>query len=192
MNKILDTKNVELFLYINSHHNSFWDQVMYLLSSTNIWIPLYIYIIFIFYKIYKSKSWICITTAIIIITLSDQISTYFKYLTKVLRPSHEIYLKNLVHLSKAGSGGLYGYVSSHASNFFTFTLFLTILLPKKYNGLKVALFICSILVSYSRIYNGVHYPMDVLRGILLGATIGTVFGLILRHNKYLNSKPTIQ
>ena len=192
MNKILDTKNVELFLYINSHHNTFWDQVMYLLSSTNIWIPLYIYIIYIFYKIYKSKSWICILTAIIMITLSDQISTYFKYVTKVLRPSHEIYLKNIVHLSNAGPGGLYGYVSSHASNFFTFTLFLTILLPKKYNGFKVALFICSILVSYSRIYNGVHYPMDVLRGAILGAIIGTVFGLILIRNKYLNSKLTNQ
>ena len=192
MNKILDTKNIELFLYINSHHNTFWDQVMYLLSSTNIWIPLYIYIIYIFYKIYKSKSWICILTAIIMITLSDQISTYFKYVTKVLRPSHEIYLKNIVHLSKAGPGGLYGYVSSHASNFFTFTLFLTILLPKKYNEFKVALFICSILVSYSRIYNGVHYPMDVLRGAILGAIIGTVFGLILILNKYLNSKLTNQ
>ena len=165
---------------------------MYLLSSTNIWVPLYIYIIYIFYKIYKSKSWICILTAIIMITLSDQISTYFKYVTKVLRPSHEIYLKNIVHLSKAGPGGLYGYVSSHASNFFTFTLFLTILLPKKYNGFKVALFICSILVSYSRIYNGVHYPMDVLRGAILGAILGTVFGLILIRNKYLNSKLTNQ
>jgi len=152
----------------------------------------YTFLQIISYKTYKMKSCICVTTAVIMITLSDQISTYFKDLTKVLRPSQENYLKINVHLSKAGPGGLYGYVSSHASNFFTFTLFLTILLPKKYNGIKVALFICSILVSYSRIYNGVHYPMDVLRGAMLGVTIRTFFGLILIRNKYLNSKLKIR
>lgn len=188
MNKIINVADLKLFLYINSHHNAFWDEVMYLLSTTNIWIPLYLYILFIFYKIYKRKSWICIATAIIMISISDQVSNYFKYLTKALRPSHEMYLKNIIHLSKAGPGGLYGYVSAHAANFFTLTLFLTILLPKKYNWLKTILFIFSILVSYSRIYNGVHYPLDVLRGILLGAAIGTIFALILKHNKYLNLK----
>ena len=101
MNKIINVADLKIFLYINSHHNVFWDEVMYLLSTTNIWIPLYIYILFIFYKIYKRKSWICIATAIIMISISDQVSNYFKYLTKALRPSHEMYLKNIIHLSKA-------------------------------------------------------------------------------------------
>jgi len=56
MNKILDTKNVELFLYINSHHNTFWDQVMYLLSSTSIWIPLTFISFLFFTKYIKAKA----------------------------------------------------------------------------------------------------------------------------------------
>jgi len=116
------------------------------------------------------------------IILSDRISTIFKYVMKVLRPSHEFYLKSIVHLSKAGPGGLYGYVSSHASNFFSLTIFIFILLPYKYNWFKIVLFACALLVCYSRIYNGVHYPLDVIRGVLLGSVLGLLFALVLKYN----------
>lgn len=192
MNDIIQQTDLKIFFYINGNHNNFWDEIMYILSSTNIWIPLYIYIIFILYKTYKKKSWICLATLIIMIIISDKFSTFLKYYFKQLRPSHEILLKPIIHISKAGPGGLYGYVSSHASNFFSLSLFIIILLPSKYNFLKYILITSSILVSFSRIYNGVHYPMDVLRGAMLGVIIGTFFGLILKRNKYLKSMLTKQ
>ena len=182
MNDIINTTNLKLFFYINSHRNSFLDEIMYQLSSTVIWIPVYLFIIFILYKVYNKKSWIFILSAILMIIISDKVSTFFKYLMKTLRPSHEIYLKSMIHLSKAGPGGLYGYVSSHASNFFALAMFLLILFPSKYNWLKIGFLISAILVSYSRIYNGVHYPFDVVRGILLGSAIGLIFALILKIN----------
>jgi undecaprenyl-diphosphatase len=116
------------------------------------------------------------------IIISDKVSTFFKYLMKTLRPSHEIYLKSMIHISKAGPGGLYGYVSSHASNFFALAIFIIVLLPNKYNWFKIGFFISAILVSYSRIYNGVHYPFDVVRGIFLGSAIGLIISLILKFN----------
>lgn len=178
----MNTINLKLFFYINSHRNSFLDEIMYQLSSTEVWIPVYLFIIFILYKVYDKKSWIFILSAILMIIISDKVSTFFKYLMKTLRPSHEIYLKSMIHLSKAGPGGLYGYVSSHASNFFALAIFLLILFPSKYNWFKIGFIAAAILVSYSRIYNGVHYPFDVVRGILLGSSIGLIFGLILKNN----------
>ena len=182
MNDIINTTNLKLFFYINSHRNSFLDEIMYQLSSTVIWIPVYLFIIFILYKVYNKKSWIFILSAILMIIISDKVSTFFKYLMKTLRQSHEINLKSMIHLSNAGPGGLYGYVSSHASNFFALAIFLIVLLPNKYNWLKIGFLISAILVSYSRIYNGVHYPFDVVRGILLGSAIGLIFALILKIN----------
>lgn len=180
MDNIINKTNLELLFYINSHRNSFLDELMYLLSSTEIWIPVYLFIIFILYRVYKSKSWIFLLSAIIMIIISDKVSTFFKYFMKTLRPSHEIYLKSMIYISKAGPGGLYGYVSSHASNFFALAIFLIIILPNKYNWFKIGIGISAVLVSYSRIYNGVHYPFDVLRGILLGSVIGFIFALILK------------
>lgn len=191
MNKFLNNADLELFKFINSHRNAFWDEIMYQISTTNIWIPLYVYIIFILFKEFKKKGWICLAALITLIILSDKVSTFFKYFMKTLRPSHEIYLKSFIHLSKAGPGGLYGYVSSHASNFFSFTILLFMVLPKKYNWFKVVLLSCALLVAYSRIYNGVHYPFDVLRGMALGSFMGLVFGVILKYNKSINL-PTIK
>ena len=182
MDNIINTTNLKILFYINSHRNSFLDEIMYQLSSTEIWIPLYLFIIFILYKVYDKKSWIFILSAILMIIISDKVSTFFKYLMKTLRPSHEIYLKSMIHLSKAGPGGLYGYVSSHASNFFALAIFIIVLLPNKYNWFKIGFFISAILVSYSRIYNGVHYPFDVVRGIFLGSAIGLIISLILKFN----------
>ena len=185
MNNSIDSTNLKLFFLINGHHNSFLDEIMYLLSSTEIWIPVYLFILFTLYKVYKNKSWIFIVSVISMIIISDKISTFFKYVMKTLRPSHEIYLKPVIHLSKAGPGGLYGYVSSHASNFFSLAVFLIVLLPNKYNWFKIIFFLSAILVAYSRIYNGVHYPFDVVRGILLGASIGLLFAILLK-NKIVN------
>jgi len=186
MYKFFNNTDIKLFEFINSHHNTFWDEIMYQVSTTNIWIPLYVYIIFILFKEFNKKGWICLAVLVATLFISDRISTFFKYFMKTLRPSHEIYFKSFIHLSKAGPGGLYGYVSSHASNFFSFTILLFIILPKKYNGFKIVLLTSALLVAYSRIYNGVHYPLDVLRGILLGSFLGLVFGVILKYNKSIN------
>lgn len=166
----LDTK---LFLYLNGKNNTFFDTIMYYASDKLFWIPFYLIITFILIQEYKKKSISILISIAIVIALCDQVaSSLLKNSVKRLRPSHEPLLNGLVHLSKAGPGGQYGFVSSHAANAFGLATFLILLLPKKYNPLKWILVFWAILVSYSRIYNGVHYPLDVIVAALIGVLIG--------------------
>lgn len=92
-------------------------------------------------------------------------------------------------LSKAGPGGQYGFVSSHAANAFGLATFIILLLPKKYNVLKWIVAFWAVLLSYSRIYNGVHYPADVIVGALIGVLLAfLVFTLYKRYLQRLNAK----
>ena len=186
--KALDTR---LFLYLNSKHTPFWDVIMYWASDKLIWIPFYAFLLFIVIKHFKKKSILVIISIALLITLSDQIaSDLLKNTVKRLRPSHEAALQNLVHLSAAGAGGNYGFVSSHASNAFTLFTFLSMVLPAAYRPLKYVLLCWAVLVSYSRIYNGVHYPGDVICGGIIGALLGWLIAKLYFYLAQKNFKAT--
>lgn len=167
--KQLDT---ELFLYLNGMHNAFFDPIMYWASDKLFWIPFYLVIIYLLIREYKKQSAYILISIGILITLCDQIASHLiKTTVQRLRPSHEPLLEGLIHLSKAGPGGQYGFVSSHSANAFGLATFLILLLPKKYNPLKWILGFWAVLVAYSRIYNGVHYPTDVIVAALIGMVL---------------------
>lgn len=162
-----------LFLFLNEQHNAFFDPIMYWISNKYFWIPFYLLIIILIIKHYKRLSILLLFCVGILITLSDQLSSgLIKPLAERLRPSHNPAFEGLVHLSKAGPGGMYGFVSGHATNSFALFIFLTIVLPKKFNWLKWMLGIWALLNCYSRIYVGVHYPGDVICGMILGTIVG--------------------
>jgi len=172
----LKTLDTELFLFLNGSHNSFFDPIMFWLSDKLIWIPMYLLIVFLIIRRYKLQGVLILVFIALTIVLCDQTASgLLKNTVQRLRPSHDPALTGLVHLSKAGPGGLYGYASSHAANVFGLATFLYFALDEKFKILKYWMFIWAILVSYSRIYNGVHYPGDVITGIL----IGTAFGYLM-------------
>ena len=116
---------------------------------------------------------------ILVITLADQTSVHlFKNVFQRLRPCHEPALEGLVHLVNNKCGGQFGFISSHAANTFGLAL-LTLLWIKK--GWFTALMITwALLVAYSRVYLGVHYPADVLMGGVWGAGCGWMVFLLFR------------
>jgi len=169
--KQLDTT---LFLFLNGKHNSFFDFIMFWASNKFIWIPLYIlFILFIFRAFDKQYSKIIIA-ALLLILLSDQISNHlFKNTFERYRPCHNALIAPQVHLNP-DCGGMYGFVSSHAANSFALATFLLLIFWKERKYYGILLLFWAALVSYSRIYNGLHYPMDVLCGAMLGAILAFI------------------
>jgi undecaprenyl-diphosphatase len=183
--KRLDTA---LFLFLNSKHNSFFDVVMFWTSDKLFWLPFYFLLLLIIVKEFKKNAFRVLLAIGFLITICDQTaSNLIKNSIKRLRPSHEPALQNLVHLSTAGRGGAYGFISSHSANAFGLATFLILILPKNYNWLKIILLFWAILIAYSRIYNGVHYPLDVIVAMVFG--IGYAFFLKILLFKFKVFKP---
>ncbi len=167
--KSIDT---QLFLFLNGKHNAFFDFIMHWASSKFIWIPLYMFFGYLVYKHVGKRLWMVVLAVLMLIVLSDQISNRgFKNNFKRYRPCQNLVIQSQVHVN-GNCGGTYGFVSSHAANTFALATFLGLLFYKKINYFKLCIFAWASFVSYSRIYNGVHYPADVAVGGLLGVVIG--------------------
>jgi undecaprenyl-diphosphatase len=162
--------DTQLFLFFNGYHSGFWDIVMWHISGKWEWIPFYILLLCFVVRRYKLNSfWILLSIALVI-TLADSISSQIiKDSVHRLRPSHNPGLESLIHIVNNYRGGTYGFVSSHAANTFAVAVFLSLLLKNKW--FSVSIFIWATIVSYSRIYIGVHYPGDVLGGAILGSVL---------------------
>ena len=118
--------------------------------------------------------------AILLVACTDQITNAFKYGFERLRPCHEPALEGLVRLVKARCGGLYSYFSGHASNSFALATFFFFMTKPMLNRGGWLFFILATLVAYSRVYIGVHYPLDILSGIVFGSAIGYGFSRLSR------------
>jgi undecaprenyl-diphosphatase len=162
---------------------------MHAISGRVIWAPLYLAILIFLGMKYKRKFLIILLFLILAVTLADQLSVQlFKNLVQRLRPCHEPSLEGLIHLVNGECGGMFGFVSSHAANSFNVALLSLLFIKKRWYTISIILW--ALVIGYSRIYLGVHYPGDVICGSLLGALIGwSVYKLyILTDNKILQHR----
>jgi undecaprenyl-diphosphatase len=161
-----------LLLFLNGWNSPFFDSVMLTLTETFVWTPLYATLIYLVIKIYgKSSIWILLGVALTILLCDRITSGFMKPFFARLRPSHEPSLEGLLHLVNDYRGGLYGFASSHAADTFGVAMFVWLSLKKYYRWIWFV-FVWAALMTYTRIYLGVHYPTDILVGALIGMTLG--------------------
>ena len=174
MLKAMDTM---VFLTVNSHHNAYFDSVMWLVSGKLIWVPMYVSLFFVLLKNYSYKVVFAILLAIgVVILFTDSFTAQvIRPWVCRLRPSNlDNPMSSMVHIVDGYRGGAYGFPSNHASNTWGLAFFITFLF-RRYK-LTFFFFLWALLVCYSRMYLGVHYFGDLLIGGLL-ALVGasTVF-----------------
>lgn len=159
----------ELFLFLNGLNANWLDPVMYYISYKFFWIPFYVLLLWFCYRHYGWKTTLFIMLFVVfLITLSDQGSGLIKKSTLRLRPSRDENLGDLVNLVYGYRGGGYSFVSAHASNSFALALFMIHLLKNKIRFIVPVMITYAVLNAYSRIYLGVHYPADMIGGVILG------------------------
>lgn len=168
----------EWFLWLNSFHSPLWDTIMFWVTYRFTWIPLYLFIVYYIFKFIRQNAWYKLAFIIISVGLSDRITSGFmKPYFHRFRPCHDPAIENLVHIV-GGCGGQYGFASSHSANSFAFAVAFALIAGKQ-NKWKYFLFLWAILVSYSRIYVGVHYPTDLLAGAVVGVLVTLIIYFIV-------------
>jgi undecaprenyl-diphosphatase len=194
MIEYLNQLDTNLFVYLNSINNDFFDVLFLWITEKYSWLFLYTVILMILtwrylqlrlkfpagkgilgIRLYFNKSclpWLLLSFVFVglVVALGDQVSVHlFKNVFQRLRPSHQTALAELIHLPRR-QGGMYGFVSSHATTSFALAYFTSRIIGLKWYYWII--FFWAFIFSYSRIYIGVHYPGDTIFGAILGILIG--------------------
>jgi undecaprenyl-diphosphatase len=174
----------DLFIAINHGlSNSFFDWLMPILRDRYTWVLLYLFIIVFAIKNYGKQGIYLLMFLLISFGISDYVSSsIIKPNVQRLRPCNETEIKSIVNnLVDCGSG--YSFPSSHATNHFGIAVFLIMMFYHRWKIILPIGLLWATSISFAQIYVGVHYPIDILMGSILGSSIGFLLGKILLSNK---------
>jgi len=173
------------FFFLNGSNSTFWDNFFYICSYPWTWLVFYLCFLWVFTYKKNWKEIVCVVIAVgLVILFCDRISSdFFKPFFHRLRPTHHPDFMNQVKTVFNYRGGSYGFISGHATNAFGLATFFALIIRNKFFTLTI--FLYALLISYSRIYMGVHFISDVVAGAVAGALIAICIYLIynnIRHN----------
>lgn len=163
-----------LFFAMNGSDSLFLDNVMWTISGRFIWIPVFLFILFLFFYRARRKEAILVTLFFILLFVAtDQISSgFFKPFFERFRPTHHPDFKDMVDIVKGYKGGRYGFISGHATNSFGVAVFLSLVFRNRLVILSTLLW--ATINSYTRIYLGVHFISDIIAGMVVGTIVAFI------------------
>jgi len=169
----------EIFVYLNNLGSAPFDGFWKIITKQIYWTPLFVSVFyFIQKKIGMKQLFLIIVFLALLITFTDQMTNLFKNAFQRLRPCNDSEIKNLIRIvieRKSPS-----FFSGHASNSMASTLFIYLILRKYYNHTYL-LFLFPLIFAYSRIYLGLHFPIDILSGYVFGLLTGFCFYLLYNY-----------
>ena len=173
---MLDTiiqKDKELLIFLNNLGSEQWDSFWLVITNQFSWAPLFL---FIFYLIIKSFGWkqggFMIFSMILLVAFSDQFTNLIKNSVERLRPNNDTEIKHLLRTFIKPQS--YSFMSGHATTSTFFSVFVILLLKDKYKYIY-AILLFPLFFAYSRLYLGVHFPIDIFVGILIGIMFANIY-----------------
>ena len=190
--------DTEILLAINGWHAPWADTLMWIISAKTTWIPLYLLLIVLLVYRYRQPApttvkWlqkvpacvVMILTIVAAVGLADFIASgILKDWVARPRPSRVPELEGVLHLVNDYKSGRYGFVSSHAANTMACGLLFSLIWRKKITTISLMLWVAA--NCYSRMYLGVHYPLDILGGLIVGALVARGAYTLLRNLGFVN------
>ena len=175
----LNDIDTEVLLAINGWHGTFQDALWWMVSAK--WASALLLVALIWILLHQNRRHALLVLAMLVLAfaLADQISSgLIKHLVERLRPTREPSLDNMIHIVNDYRGGMFGFVSSHAANSFAASTLIALIM--RHRLVTFSLFAWSLLQCYSRVYLGVHYPGDILGGIVVGVLVGWLVWRLMR------------
>jgi undecaprenyl-diphosphatase len=172
LEKIIDLDK-SLFVLLNNLGSEPFDAIWLLITKQFNWIPFFLLLLVILYKKIRPKQLlIAMLVVTVMITFSDQVTNLIKNNVQRLRPCNDQELNGLIRVVK--DSDTFSYFSGHAANS-TAAMMLVFLILRRYYKYSYLIFLYPLIFAYSRIYLGLHFPLDIISGYIFGSLVGILF-----------------
>lgn len=162
--------DVQLLVYLNGLGSESYDGLWLFLTKQINWIPLFLFLLYVIYKKIGAKQSMYVLLSIaVLILFTDQFTNLVKNSVERLRPCNNPEIKDVIRIVQSRSS--FSFFSGHAANSMAAAMFIYLLI-KPYFKYALFLFLWPLIFAYSRIYLGLHYPLDILSGYFVGMITG--------------------
>ncbi|MEP6928349.1 MAG: phosphatase PAP2 family protein [Ginsengibacter sp.] len=171
-------KRLDYFLFSRLNgkwHNSFFDSVIPFIRESYLWIPFYFFLILFTTINFKTRGWYWVLFFLLNVMLSDFVSSSLikdNFIRQ--RPCHDPYLADKVRFLVGYCPTSSSFTSSHAANHFAAAMFIFNTFKKAVSPHWVYLFLWALFISYAQVYVGVHFPLDIFFGAIVGLILGYI------------------